>query len=611
MKKVNKVKYSLISNILYVYKGVAKHKPYLIALLIPAVFCGALSRFIWLFLGKYLVGSIEGGMPVRELVTQILLLTGLNILCLIGQNAVCFGKEPAAFYVRPMFMLARNLKSIGMFYENLEDREVLEAMERSRASTRNVDVGIEGIIRFTIDFCSHIFTCILAVVLLCRISYALAAAVLLCGILEYITVDRALKKEKKLTNDDVLYEKNRLEYFKKTSSDFAYGKDIRLLGIADRLLSTQEELHTILNRQVKKASAVWIRSGLIGHLLELFREGLLYGVLVYLILQNHLGVGDFLLYAGCVHNLAEAFLVLMKTLAKLRKCSSEVNDYRSLNEFCDKDEEKADDLPKAERYDITFENVSFRYPGCETYALRNVNISLPFGEKLAVVGLNGAGKTTFVKLLLKLYRPSEGRILLNGKDINEIDTKQYYELFAPVFQDMECYAFTLAENVSMRQEEETDKERVMQCLSRAGLEEKIKTYAKGVDTPMLRVLHNDGIVFSGGEKQKMALARALYKNAPLVVLDEPTAALDALAESALYERFDGFVQGKSAVYVSHRLSSTRFCDHIAMFEDGTLAEYGTHTELMEQKGKYAHMFDLQAQYYKEEESTDESTAVGY
>ena len=214
-------------------------------------------------------------------------------------------------------------------------------------------------------------------------------------------------------------------------------------------------------------------------------------------------------------------------------------------------------------------------------------------------------------MLLKLYRPSEGRILLNGKDINEIDTKQYYELFAPVFQDMECYAFTLAENVSMRREEETDKERVMQCLSRAGLEEKIKTYAKGVDTPMLRVLHNDGIVFSGGEKQKMALARALYKNAPLVVLDEPTAALDALAESALYERFDGFVQGKSAVYVSHRLSSTRFCDHIAMFEDGTLAEYGTHTELMEQKGKYAHMFDLQAQYYKEEESTDESTAVGY
>ena len=610
MKKVEAVKYGLIRNVVYVYKGVAKHKPYLIALLIPAVFCGALSRFIWLFLGKNLVGSIEGGMPAEALVTQIMILTCLNLLCMIGQNAVSFGKEPAAFYVRPMFMLKRNLKSIGMFYENLEEREVMEAMEKSRASTRNVDVGIEGIMRFTIDFCSHIFTCILAVVLLCRISYALAAAVLLCGSLEYITIDRAAKKEKKLTNDDVLYEKNRLEYFKKTSSDFAYGKDIRLLGIADRLLATQEELHTTLNRQVKKASAVWLAGGLCNQLLELLREGLLYGALVILILQKRLGIGDFVLYAGCVHYLAEAFLELMKTLAKLRKCSSEVNDYRSLNEFCDRSAEKADDLTGAKSYEITFENVSFRYPGCETYALRNINLSLKFGEKLAVVGLNGAGKTTFVKLLMKLYQPSEGRILLNGTDIRDIDTKQYYQLFAPVFQDMECYAFTLAENVSMQPEEETDAERVEECLVQAGLGEKLKTYAKGVHTPMLRVLHNDGIVLSGGEKQKMALARALYKNAPLVVLDEPTAALDALAESELYERFDGFVQGRSAVYVSHRLSSTRFCDRIAMFEDGALAEYGTHTELMEKNGTYAHMFELQAQYYKEE-NTDESIAVGY
>lgn len=611
MKKVKAVKYSLLSNVVYVYKGVAKHKPYLIALLFPAVFCSALSRFIWLFLGKYLVESIEKGMLIKELVMQILILTGLNILCMIGQNAVSFGKEPAAFYVRPMFMLKRNLKSMGMFYENLEEREVIDAMEKSRASTRNVDVGIEGIIRFTIDFCSNIFTCILAVVLLCGISPLLAAAVLLCGIFEYITVDRASKKEKKLTNDDVLYEKNKLEYFKKSSSDFSSGKDIRLLGIAGKLLSTQEELHAKLNKQVKKASAGWVGSGLINNMLELFREGLLYGGLVYLILKNELGIGDFLLYAGCVHNLAEAFLVLMKTLAKMRKCSSEVNDYRSLNEFCDREEEKAEDLYEAEKYDITFEHVSFKYPGCESYALKDLNLTLPFGEKLAVVGLNGAGKTTFVKLLLKLYRPCEGRILLNGKDINEIDTKQYYKLFAPVFQDMECYAFTLAENVSMRSEENTDKERVRQCLERAGLDEKLKTYAKGVDTPMLRVLHNDGIVLSGGEKQKMALARALYKDAPLVVLDEPTAALDALAESEMYERFDSFVHGKSAVYVSHRLSSTRFCDHIAMFEDGKMVEYGTHTGLMEKKGRYAHMFELQAQYYKEEGNENESIAAGY
>ena len=187
-------------------------------------------------------------------------------------------------------------------------------------------------------------------------------------------------------------------------------------------------------------------------------------------------------------------------------------------------------------------------------------------------------------------------------DLRDIRTEEYYALFAPVFQDLELYAFTLAENVSMKTAEETDSERVMQCLERAGLGEKLKEWPKGIETPMLRILHNDGILLSGGERQKMALASALYKDAPIVVLDEPTAALDARAESETYERFDSFVHGKTAVYVSHRLASTRFCDCIAMFEGGELVEYGSHEELMERRGKYAHLFELQAQYYQEEEN---------
>ena len=279
-----------------------------------------------------------------------------------------------------------------------------------------------------------------------------------------------------------------------------------------------------------------------------------------------------------------------------------MNDYRAYNEFCDAQPEGEKEVPKETEYHFTFENVSFRYPGREEYALKNLNLTLPFKEKLAVVGLNGAGKTTFIKLLLKLYQPTEGRILLNGVDLRDIRTEDYYALFAPVFQDLELYAFSLAENVSMKTAEETNPERVKECLNRAGLGEKLKEWPKGIETPMLRILHNDGILLSGGEKQKMALARALYKDAPIVVLDEPTAALDARAESETYERFDSFVHGKTAVYVSHRLASTRFCDCIAMFEDGELVEYGSHEELMERRGKYAHLFELQAQYYQEEEN---------
>ena len=213
------------------------------------------------------------------------------------------------------------------------------------------------------------------------------------------------------------------------------------------------------------------------------------------------------------------------------------------------------------------------------------------------MGLNGAGKSTFIKLLLRLYEPTEGEILLNGVDIRRYNKRSYYRLFAPVFQDVELFAFPLAENVSMQSPEKTDKRRAENCLNAAGFADKLAKLPHGVDTEILKVIHDDGVDLSGGEKQKLALARALYKDAPVVVLDEPTAALDAIAESRLYNDFDRLTGGKTAVYISHRLSSTQFCNNVAMFRDGELCEYGTHENLMRKNGEYAEMFRLQAQYY--------------
>ena len=217
------------------------------------------------------------------------------------------------------------------------------------------------------------------------------------------------------------------------------------------------------------------------------------------------------------------------------------------------------------------------------------------------MGLNGAGKTTFIKLLLRLYEPTEGEILLNGVDIREYDKMDYYRVFAPVFQEVELFAFPLAENISMKPPKETDTKKAEQCLFDAGFGEKLAELNDGVNTEVLKVIHDDGVDFSGGEKQKIALARALYKNAPVVVLDEPTAALDALAEAKLYADFDKLIGGKTAVYISHRLSSTQFCNNVAMFKDGEMIEYGTHNSLMELGGEYANMFEVQAQYYLEHE----------
>jgi len=257
-------------------------------------------------------------------------------------------------------------------------------------------------------------------------------------------------------------------------------------------------------------------------------------------------------------------------------------------------------LPKTDRYEFKFENVSFRYPEQKDFALKNLNLTINAGKRLAVVGLNGAGKTTMIKLLLRLYDPTEGRILLNGVDIRKYNRVEYFRLFSPVFQNVEIFAFPMAENVSMKTPNETDADKAYEKLVLAGLKEKVDSLKKGVQTELLKVLHDDGIDLSGGEKQKLALARALYKDAPVVVLDEPTAALDALAEYKLYMDFDKLIGNKTAVYISHRLSSTRFCDNIALFKNGEMVEYGTHDELLSKNGDYAEMFRVQAQYYNDE-----------
>lgn len=599
MSGVKEKKYNLFENILYVYKGVAKHKPYLIVLLFVSMISTVGSKFVGLFLSKYIIEFICDGLTVEHLIEMVLILSVLQILFMLGQNAVNYGKEPAALYVRPMFMLKRNKKQIAMFYENLECKEILDVIEKSRKSTNWIETGIEGLIRFTIVIGSDVFTCIIAMVIMCQMSSYMIFVVIVLGMLSYFSIDKAAKKEKYLTNDSVSDKNRKKNYFNRISRDFSYGKDIRLYNIGQKLLNTQKDLNEELHFNVCKARNIWLKSGVFTGTLDMLREAVMYIGLVFSILKKGLLISDFTLYVGCIRQFAETFHNVMNIYAKMRQCNREVNDYRTLNEFIDEQETAGVDIEEAKEYEIRFENVSFAYPGTEKLALKNLDLTITPKQKLAIVGLNGAGKTTFVKLLLKLYEPTSGRILINGVDIKKYNTRSYYNLFSPVFQDAECYAFTLAENVSMKPEDVTDKKLASECIRKAGLGNKLDEWKKGVDTNILKILHNDGVILSGGESQKLALARALYKNAPIVVLDEPTAALDAMAESKMYEEFDNLVSGKMAIYISHRLASTGFCDVIAMFEDGELVEYGNHNELMRANGRYTKMFEMQANYYKE------------
>ncbi len=254
--------------------------------------------------------------------------------------------------------------------------------------------------------------------------------------------------------------------------------------------------------------------------------------------------------------------------------------------------EKRDD----NEYYVEFKDVSFKYPNTDIYALRHVNIKFKVGEKLAVVGMNGSGKTTFIKLLCRLYDPTEGEILLNGVNIKKYDYQEYMSIFSVVFQDFQLFSFSLGQNVAASAE--FDREKVLACLEKAGFGERLEAMPKGVETSLYKNFDSDGVEISGGEAQKIALARALYKDAPFIILDEPTAALDPVSEYEVYSKFDEIAGDRTAVYISHRLASCRFCDKIAVFHEGAVIQTGSHEELLaDTGGKYYQLWNAQAQYY--------------
>ena len=328
-------------------------------------------------------------------------------------------------------------------------------------------------------------------------------------------------------------------------------------------------------------------------------EGMAYIIVGLLALAGSVTLGNVLRFAGCIRNLFGELDALTKTVPEL---FLNIRKHMSTMEFLELENEMhRGSLPVEKRsdgeYRIEFRNVSFRYPGSEDYALRNFSLKLKVGEKLAIVGMNGSGKTTMIKLLCRLYDPQEGEILLNGVDIRKFRQEEYLKLFSVVFQDFKLFSLPLGENVAA--DCHYDGEKAEKCLQEAGFAERLNRMPEGVDTYLYKD-YEDGVEVSGGEAQKIAIARAVYKEAPFVLLDEPTAALDPVSEYEIYRDFDRIVGGKTAVYISHRLSSCRFCGRIAVFHEGRVVQTGSHEELLrEEGGKYWELWDAQAQYYRE------------
>ena len=611
--------YGKWSNTLYVLGKCREYRSCVLWIALLGIICNSVLSYYFGFFGKLVIDLAGSGLVYNEKVTRLLVivLAGGLIAGLLQLGSSFSGSRTWYQYieVRMHVIEERVARALGMNYEFLEKPETLDIHERACQATGGNNNGVEGMMHGMETLAVNLTTVIVTLVSVMALDIRLVLVLIVLAVMQYGYFVFCIRNDKKKVWDQLGGTWRQINYMERVTQDFDYAKDIRLFSQQDFLLKKQQKIFENRWKKFDYHQNLWFSHAVVVNITFLIGKAAIYGALFYAVIKKDMTVGNFTLFFALAMAFSQSLIEFLRRFGDFGRASLEVDDFRSFmeldmegsvasdvastSESAQKNKELRE-LPKATAYTIVFENVSYRYPEAEEYALKNLNLKLEAGEKLAVVGLNGAGKTTMIKLLLRLYEPTEGRILLNGTDIRSYRREDYYKLFSPVFQNVEVLAFPIAENVSMKQTENTDIDKAYSCVAEAGLQEKIDSLPKGILTELLKVVDEEGVDFSGGEKQKLALARALYKNAQIVVLDEPTSALDAIAEQRLYQSFDKMIGEKSAVYISHRLASTRFCDKVAMFKGGEMIEYGAHEELMEQNGEYAHMFELQAQYYQEE-----------
>ena len=387
-----------------------------------------------------------------------------------------------------------------------------------------------------------------------------------------------------------------------------YAKEVRLFNLKSYFADMLFEKRTEANKIHLKDRINGLNAQIFFSSTNLIQQAVLYVYLIYKVIYDGLSIGSMSIYMAAVGQLAGSFNSVINNYLELAKNSLNIQEMITFMNIPLRQHQTGDKTPIFDKNSIVeFRNVSFKYPGSERYALINMNITFRGDEKLCIVGVNGSGKSTFIKLLTRLYFPTEGDILLNGVNINEYDYTQYQRLFAPVFQDYSLYCLSFGENIILANK--YDKERLNEVCLKVGLSSLINKLPRGYDTSIFKLFDEEGFAPSGGEGQRIAIARAIYHDAPVFLLDEPTAALDPLAEYEIYKQFSDMITDRTAIIITHRLSAVQLADKVAVFEDGGLVEYGTHKELYDNGGIYKEMFDKQGKFYRNEENINSQETV--
>jgi ABC-type multidrug transport system fused ATPase/permease subunit len=493
-------------------------------------------------------------------------------------------------------------KTVWMDGQSLESAQ---GQKKRKDAGRNLysgnGQGIEAYTKAWCDLVMQLIGLVLYGAIVGQVSLILLAILVLQTLLVSYLHTKAGKRAYAM-EDEIEKKWGIFQYLRRETVIPGNGKDIRMYRMDKWFLGMFHGLIDRVCALIDRQQTGYMAAGMAEDLLTFARSMVVYGWLIREMAAGNMTIPSFLLYVGIVAGFGAWMNGLFGAWRQILENEKLMDDYRDFMDFGVVEEGRQAPGRPGRTHEIRFEHVCFRYEGSGEDTIRDLNLTIRPGERLALVGPNGAGKTTLIKLLCGLYRPTSGTVYLDGRDIQSLDQRAVFREFAVVFQDVFAFSFPLSDNVSCVDSGREDSERLRGSLEKAGLWERVQALPKGARTFMNKDLDEAGVTLSGGEVQKLMLARALYKDAPMVILDEPTAALDPIAESEMYERYDELVHGRTAVFISHRLSSTRFCDRILFLENGRITEEGTHGELMQRGGAYAELFSIQARYYKEQKT---------
>lgn len=602
MKK-KKPTYSVFSNFAWSLKMLLRYSKaafFITALFIP-INIGL--RYLEIYLPSLVVSEVTNGQTFHHAaisvgVTMLLVMLGYIMIQALGH----IRNSTLGIYRYKMTDLVTR-KQLSMFYQTYEQKEVRDLAERAITATQMWD-GVQPLADIVYSGFGMIENLLGYILFGSVISFAspwLVPILTVAPIVNILSV-KAYNKWEYAHRSKMTDLNQKLGHVEELPDDFAAAKDIRIYSMASWL----RECYQDLSDQRAKWDRITVKKSFLSRIADLIviliRDGGAYALLIHMFYNGEISIDEFVLYFAAISSFASWVGGIISCWNKANTVSLKLCDFR---EFVDYPEYDGSGSAKAADHintvpEIEFRNVSFRYEGAEQDTIHNLSLKITRGEKLALVGLNGAGKTTLVKLLCGLYRPTSGEICFNGIPLSDFEREDYYQLISPVFQEIRTAFFSLAETVSGQSTAETDLKKAEMCMRQAGLGTKIDTLSDGIHTKLNKKIYENGTELSGGEAQKLMLARALYKDAPLLILDEPTAALDPIAESKIYNDFNVMAKNKTSLFISHRLASTSFCDRIILLENGSITEEGTHQELMAANGTYKGLFDIQSCWYKED-----------